>query len=183
MSLKSPEVYFSESNNKMVRELEKLVSIDTLLLFFHILIFTWKCSYQMWHLALTVKYHICYSVQISLFPRPVGRSMFTDGSYDLQVSVGGGQDNLTCTSRSESTSVRTSSSSLGRCTFWIKHLHCIRTTWSRTFQLIFKYSCKLLMFNSDNYKLHGEGMGVGAYLIFWYPITLVRPVKSKPKRA
>ena len=119
MSLKSPEVYFSESNNKMVRELEKLVSIDTLLLFFDILIFTWKYSYQMWHLALTVKYQICYSVQISLFPRPVGRPMFTDGFYDLQVSVGGGQDNLTCTSRSESTSVRTSSSSLGTCTFWI----------------------------------------------------------------
>ena len=120
MSLKSPEVYFSESNNKMVRELEKLVSIDTLLLFFHILIFTWKYLYQMWHLAsCIVKYHICYSVQISLFPRPVGRPMFTDGFYDLQVSVGGGQDNLTCTSKSASASTSTSTSSLGTYPFWI----------------------------------------------------------------
>ena len=67
--------------------------------------------------------------------------------------------------------------------FELGHLHCTGTTWSPTFQLIFKYNFKLLMFNSDNYKLHGEGVGVEACLILWYPTALVRPVKSKPKRA
>ena len=52
--------------------------------------------------ALKVRYQICYSVQISLFPWPVVRPMFTDGFYALQVSVGGGQDNLTSTSTSAS---------------------------------------------------------------------------------
>ena len=140
----------------MVRELENLVSIDTLLLFSHLLIFTSKCSFQTWHPALRVKYHICYSVQISLFSRHVGKAgpcslmgfmpykcQWEEGrtTWHVEVQV---QVQLQVQVQEQ---VRVH---LEHVCFELRHVHCTSITWSHTFQLIFRYNCKLLKFNSDN---------------------------------